>query len=78
MVRRSSEKLTIDSAFHVPKCDELLAHSKSYALRKSEFRSYPVHGVTPRYLNIHPHSYSYTSDLALIILARGHRLCMFT
>ena len=47
MVPRSSEKLTIDSAFRVPKCDELAGASQK--LRASQFGiygvSYPVHGV---------------------------------
>ena len=54
MVRRSSEKLTIDSAFRVPKCDELAgARQKLRASKVGIYGVYPVHGVipfTPRYL----------------------------
>ena len=42
MVRRSSEKLTIDSAFRVPNCDELAGACPK--LRASKFG---IYGVTP-------------------------------
>ena len=42
MVRRSSEKLTIDSAFRVPKCDELAG-----AFQKLRASKVGIYGVTP-------------------------------
>ena len=54
MVWRSSEKLSIDSAFRVPKCDELAGACQK--LRASKFGIYGVTSFTelytPRYLTL--------------------------